>query len=139
MVKRITNSAVTEYCSECEREAEFRWHIESDGYKAFCPHCGSRLMLCNMCPRAYNCGYDRDTDTCPMMFDGCLNRQQFIDYLISTFDMDDQMLQMVQNVLDAIQDNTLTVDKKCSILKHMVYNIIPLTNKEIDMLNFETL
>lgn len=135
MVKRITGGVVTEYCSECETEAEFRWHTETDGYKAFCPHCGSRLMLCNMCPRADTCGYDRDTDTCPMMFNGCLNRQQFVDYLGNSFDMDEQTMQMVQNVLDIIQDAVLTVDEKRSILKHMVHNIVYLTDREIRMLN----
>lgn len=137
MVKRITSGAVTEYCSECETEVEFRWRTETDGYKAFCPHCGSRLMLCNLCPRADTCGYDRDTDTCPMMFDGCLNRKQFIDYLDATFDIDTQTMQMVKNVLDIIQDDALTVDKKRSILKHMVHNIIHLADREIRMLNLE--
>ena len=38
-----------EYCSECDTENEFRWDVEIDGYKAYCPHCGKALMLCDGC------------------------------------------------------------------------------------------
>lgn len=40
---------VVEYCSECDTENEFRWDVETDGYKAYCPHCGKVLMLCDEC------------------------------------------------------------------------------------------
>ena len=40
---------VVEYCSECEHENEFRWNVEEFGYKAYCPHCGAVLMLCDEC------------------------------------------------------------------------------------------
>ena len=40
---------VVEYCSECDTENEFRWDVETDGYKAYCPHCGKVLMLCEEC------------------------------------------------------------------------------------------
>lgn len=40
---------VVEWCSECEHENEFRWDVKTMGYKAYCPHCGSVLMLCDEC------------------------------------------------------------------------------------------
>ena len=40
---------VVEFCSECENENEFRWDVDVDGYKAYCPHCGAVLMLCDEC------------------------------------------------------------------------------------------
>lgn len=40
---------VVEFCSECENESEFRWDVDVDGYKAYCPHCGAVLMLCDEC------------------------------------------------------------------------------------------
>lgn len=40
---------VVEYCSECETENEFRWDVNAEGFKAYCPHCGAVLMLCDEC------------------------------------------------------------------------------------------
>ena len=57
---------VTEVCPHCENEIEMRWSTEAFGFKAFCPVCGKRLMLCDEC-RHSNCGecdYDSRTDTC---------------------------------------------------------------------------
>ena len=42
---------VTEWCPHCESEITMTWDVESMGYKAFCPVCGERLMLCDMCQR----------------------------------------------------------------------------------------
>ena len=55
---------VTEWCPHCETEVTLQWDIARDGYKAFCPYCGNRLMLCAYCPRVEQCDYDEDTDTC---------------------------------------------------------------------------
>lgn len=46
-----------------------RWNVAADGYKAFCPHCGKRLMLCDACQHpedkcVENCDYNSETDTC---------------------------------------------------------------------------
>lgn len=38
-----------EYCNVCENEIELRWDINRDGFQAYCPVCGSRLMLCDAC------------------------------------------------------------------------------------------
>ena len=60
----------TEVCPNCDAEVELRWDVKKDGYKAFCPHCGARLMLCDECQHrigggyAGDCDYDSNTDTC---------------------------------------------------------------------------
>lgn len=53
---------VTECCPHCETEITIAWDIGKLGYKAFCPVCGNRLMLCSEC--GFNCDYDSDTDSC---------------------------------------------------------------------------
>ena len=63
------NSAryAVEVCPNCEREIEIRWDTEQDGYKAFCPYCGGRLMLCDECLHSADggdCDYCTATDTC---------------------------------------------------------------------------
>lgn len=58
---------VTEWCPFCESEVEMRWNTDVEGYKAFCPSCGHRLMLCDECkhtPGAKPCDYDGLSDTC---------------------------------------------------------------------------
>lgn len=63
------DSIVTEFCPHCGTEIEMRWSVEQFGYKAFCPVCGKRLMLCDECrhPKGEyvdNCDYDQYTDSC---------------------------------------------------------------------------
>lgn len=58
---------VTEVCPHCENEIEMRWSVEAQGYKAICPVCGGRLMLCDECLHAEDggcCNYDSETDSC---------------------------------------------------------------------------
>ena len=60
---------VTELCPHCETEIEMSWDVKVLGYKAYCPHCGKRLMLCDACQHpdgeyADNCDYCSATDTC---------------------------------------------------------------------------
>lgn len=60
---------VTELCPHCETEIEMSWDVKALGYKAYCPHCGERLMLCDACQHpddgcADNCDYCATTDTC---------------------------------------------------------------------------
>ena len=42
------------------------WNTDTDGFKAFCPYCGERLMLCDECHHSEtgNCDYSRETDSC---------------------------------------------------------------------------
>lgn len=58
-----------EVCPHCGMEVELRWDINKDGFKAFCPYCGKRLMLCDACNHRYgycsgDCDYCSATDTC---------------------------------------------------------------------------
>lgn len=60
---------VTELCPECDREVTLVWNPRKQGFKAFCPHCGARLMLCSECKYREgelhdDCDYDPKTDTC---------------------------------------------------------------------------
>ena len=58
---------VTEWCAYCKSEIEMRWNTDVDGYKAYCPVCGNRLMLCDECQHSDdhpNCDYDSNSDTC---------------------------------------------------------------------------
>lgn len=57
---------VTELCPHCEREVEMFWDTDVNGFKAFCPYCGERLMLCDECLRSgtSNCDYSNNTDSC---------------------------------------------------------------------------
>jgi len=59
---------VTEMCPHCMNEIEMRWDTDTMGFKAFCPVCGERLMLCDECMHAEDscggCDYDSYTDSC---------------------------------------------------------------------------
>lgn len=61
---------VTEICPNCEMEVTLFWNPKEDGYKAYCPYCGERLMLCDECIHRFNgeyyddCDYCSKTDTC---------------------------------------------------------------------------
>lgn len=59
----------TEVCPNCETEVEMVWDVEMSGYKAFCPYCGKRLMLCDECQHPNgeytdDCDYHTATDSC---------------------------------------------------------------------------
>ena len=68
--EKAWNNTVTEYCSECETEIEMVWDVGQRGYKAYCPVCGKRLMLCDECQHrgggnfTDDCDWDGTTDTC---------------------------------------------------------------------------
>lgn len=58
---------VTEFCPNCETEIEMRWNTDVLGFKAYCPVCGKRLMLCDACrhtDQPHECDYDSFSDTC---------------------------------------------------------------------------
>ena len=56
---------VTEFCPHCESEIEMRWNTDKRGFKAFCPVCSKRLMLCDECHQTGDyCDYDSKTDSC---------------------------------------------------------------------------
>ena len=57
---------ITETCPHCESEIEMIWNTDERGFKAFCPVCGKRLMLCDECLHMGKgqCDYSNDTDSC---------------------------------------------------------------------------
>lgn len=58
---------VTEVCPWCDKEITMTWNTDARGYKAFCPVCGKRLMLCDECMHSEDysgCDYDSATDSC---------------------------------------------------------------------------
>lgn len=53
-MKRTINNPIQQYevvevCPECGAENIMTWDVEKDGYVAYCPHCGSKMMLCDEC------------------------------------------------------------------------------------------
>lgn len=64
-----SRSTVVEVCPSCENEIEMRWDVEAMGYRAFCPVCGNKLMLCGECWQQFGkdpkyCDYCTKTDSC---------------------------------------------------------------------------
>lgn len=61
---------VTEVCPNCMREVTISgWDVRKDGFRAYCPYCGDRLMLCDECFHRHgdfcdDCDYCSKTDTC---------------------------------------------------------------------------
>lgn len=57
---------ITEVCPHCENEITMQWNVEELCYKAYCPVCGKRLMLCSAChdDTGGMCDYDSKTDSC---------------------------------------------------------------------------
>ena len=47
-----------EYCNVCNSEIELRWDINRDGFQAYCPVCGNKLMLCDACMHRHGDGCD---------------------------------------------------------------------------------
>ena len=52
--RAIQQYEVVEVCPECGAENIIRWDVEKDGYVAYCPHCGSKMMLCDECIHSDN-------------------------------------------------------------------------------------
>lgn len=48
----IQQFEVCEVCPECGAENIMTWDVETEGYVAYCPHCGSKMMLCDECLHA---------------------------------------------------------------------------------------
>lgn len=59
------NDYVIEWCVHCETQVTMLWNPEKDGLSAFCPHCGSVMMLCDSC--IGECDYDGNIDVCKEM------------------------------------------------------------------------
>lgn len=68
---------VTETCMECGHDVTLQWDVKKDGYKAFCPYCGTRLMLCDECHHrgkddeyCDDCDYCAETNKCRFSEEG---------------------------------------------------------------------
>lgn len=58
-------SEITETCPHCESEVTLQWDVKDRGYKAYCPVCGKKLMLCFACrDDGYECDYNSYTGRC---------------------------------------------------------------------------
>jgi len=64
-ITAIRMSLAIEMCAHCEKENVIEWDVKKQGYRAFCPNCGKRLMLCGECTLHENiCDYNPDEDIC---------------------------------------------------------------------------
>lgn len=50
----IQQFEVCEVCPECGAENIMTWDVETEGYVAYCSHCGSKMMLCDECIHSDN-------------------------------------------------------------------------------------
>lgn len=50
----IQQFEVCEVCPDCGAENIMRWDVEKEGYTTYCPHCGSKMMLCDECLHSDN-------------------------------------------------------------------------------------
>ena len=61
----IESNEITEVCPHCENEITMQWRVEELGYKAYCPVCGKRLLLCSAChDDTGSCDYDIKSNDC---------------------------------------------------------------------------
>lgn len=67
----MSNFNITEVCPCCDSEITMVWDVATRGYKAYCPVCGERLMLCDSCQHRKaesrfcdDCDYNSTTDSC---------------------------------------------------------------------------
>ena len=58
----MATEILTEVCSHCDKEFSVEWDINVNGWIVFCPHCGNKTYMCNMCePDNMQC----NTNNCP--------------------------------------------------------------------------
>lgn len=136
MIERFTTNEVTEVCSNCMSQNILQWNVADDGYKAYCPHCGDRLMLCDVCPIRSECRYDSKTDSCPMEHECCLDRDNFMDYLEDNFDMTEDLSRLISNTIDVMSKEFIHLKDKRETFKRIVQGVLPLTEREINMIKF---
>ncbi len=63
----MSKITVVEVCPQCGEENEMQWDFERFGLNAFCPVCGSEMLLCDECmhrdefdSNCAKCKYDKD-------------------------------------------------------------------------------
>lgn len=62
----------TEWCYNCDNEVTIIWDIRKDGFRAYCPHCGEKLTLCDACMHRFGEMHDewQSCSNCPVKEDG---------------------------------------------------------------------
>lgn len=78
---------VVEVCPNCDREVALIWDVRVEGFKAFCPYCGERIMLCDECQHRFDdgeftddCDYNGYSDTCRF---NCISNKTKDKYIAS--------------------------------------------------------
>lgn len=66
------NFEETEWCANCDNESTIIWDIRKDGFRAYCPHCGEELTLCDACMHRFGEMHDewQSCSNCPVKEDG---------------------------------------------------------------------
>lgn len=62
MVASLEDGYVVEWCDNCKNQIVMLWNPGKDGLLAYCPVCGSEMMLCDSCH--WKCDYDFGNDDC---------------------------------------------------------------------------
>lgn len=67
-IRKDMDDLVYEVCPHCSTEVAIRWDVKVDGFTAYCPICGNKLMLCSMCDAGIEncgiCGFGYADDSC---------------------------------------------------------------------------
>ena len=120
--REIMRKHIVEYCANCETEVELLWDVKKDGYKAYCPYCRARLMLCDECQHrgkggklVDDCNYCRESDSCrfnPPLYDlesilkrtHCKSYAELVEILYSIAELTQKTdeIERVVRVLDEI-------------------------------------
>ena len=104
--------SVTEVCPHCGVENTFDWDLTKLGYKAFCTHCGKRLMFCSECDN--RCDYRHDTDTCKhnMSKGGSTNpKATEIEYKATNIDTDKMLAWICHQLKNAEAEYKATIEQ----------------------------
>lgn len=112
---------VTEVCPHCESEIEMRWDTDNRGFKAFCPVCGKRLMLCDECrhtsdgehPSPNICDYSSQTDSCRRNLE---SKEEMIAQDMQSLEARDLELQRLWDALADVPVNLDTEQTESSFL-----------------------
>lgn len=61
----LEDGYIVEWCINCNKQVTMLWDLEEDGFTAFCPYCGEKMMLCEQCQG--ECDYNYGFDICKEM------------------------------------------------------------------------
>ena len=106
---------VAEWCPNCNTEIEMVWDVETLGYKAYCPVCGKRLMLCDACQHTPDgeytddCDYNTVKDTCKY------NHNEEFEYLLKFAEESDLSVECAGSSLNRCGQRTASTETSMSI------------------------